>query len=623
MPEAVERPLPVPDLTRLELGGEWPVVRQIVALCAPHRRLLVPIVGLAVLAFLFEGIGIGLLIPLVDVLLKGAPGTADGSLFGETVRWLTDRLPEDYRLASVAGLVFLLILLKTAVIYAHHALSAWLGSRVARALRDRLFARSFELNLATVERLGIGRLHNTIDAQVARVAEALFSLTSLAASAAACVVFLALLLALSWPLTLAVMAGAVAVSLVMLVVRRAAERVGRESVLASDALSARIVESLTHHRLVLAMGTEAPEAARFGRTTDGLRRVLLRLEALRGLVEPLGELLYLPLMFAVVGLGLWLELGLAALLAFLLLLYRLQRHLRMLDRLRVELLGFAGPIEDVVTLLELEDRTVPRSGDRPFAGLARSIRFAGVSFDYGDPDKVGLRGVSFEIPAGAVVALVGPSGAGKSTIVGLLYRFFDPTAGRILVDDVPLAELELATWRRSLAFAGQDIELVRGSVRDNLAYGLSDVDDAAIMAALRTAYADGIVAALPGGLAVEIDARGQGLSGGQRQRLCLARALLRRPALLILDEATNALDADAEGVVLERLEALRGTMTTLVIAHRLATVRYADLVVVLDAGRVIEAGPPAALIAAEGRFGRLWRRETSDAAAASAGSPHA
>jgi len=611
------------ELARVELGGEWPVVRRLVELCAPERRTLIPIVALAVLAFFFEGIGIGLLIPLVDTLLGGATRTGDGGLFDRVITTLGDYLPAEQRLAWIAGLVFLLILLKTVVIYAHHALSARLGSRVARDLRDRLFRRTFAVGLLTVQQLGIGRLHNTIDAQVTRVAEALYSLTSIAASLAAASVFFALLLVISWPLTLAVIAGAAAISLVMLAVRRAAERIGRVSVVANDAVSGRIVESLTHHRLVLAMGTEAVEQARFSQTTEGLRRALLRLEALRGLVVPLGELLYLPLMFAVIGLGLAFGLGLPALLAFLLLLYRLQRHLRELDSLRVELAGFAGPIEDVVSLLDLEDPTAPRPGARAVDRIARSIRFEAVSFSYGEARATGVEGLSLTIPRGSTVALVGPSGAGKSTIIGLLYRFFDPKDGRILVDDAPLDTLDLAEWRRCLAYAGQDLELMQGTVRDNIAYGVAGADDAAIREALRAADAEGIVAALPRGLDSPIGARGLDLSGGQRQRLGLARALLRRPALLILDEATNALDADSERGILDRLRARQQGTTTLVIAHRLQTLHHADLVVVLEAGRIVESGPPAALLAADGAFSRLWRQQTTGGPASTDGSPHA
>jgi subfamily B ATP-binding cassette protein MsbA len=291
------------------------------------------------------------------------------------------------------------------------------------------------------------------------------------------------------------------------------------------------------------------------------------------------------------------------------LLYRLQPHLREFDRLRVEMAAFTGPIEDAVTLLDMHDARAPRSGREPITEIRDSIRFEGVSFDYGSPETAGITDVCFEIPKGRTVALVGPSGAGKSTIVGLLYRFFDPTAGRVLVDGVPLTKLDLAAWRQRLAFAGQDVELMDGSVRDNIAYGTPGASDAEIVAAARQAHADAFIDDLPGGYSSNVGARGLSLSGGQRQRLTLARALLRRPDLLILDEATNALDTEAESIVLERLSRMSAGISMLVIAHRLGTVRNADIVVVIDAGRVVEIGPPARLISAQGVFKRMWESQ--------------
>jgi subfamily B ATP-binding cassette protein MsbA len=394
-------------------------------------------------------------------------------------------------------------------------------------------------------------------------------------------------------------------------VRRGAQRFGRQLVATNADMSGRIIEALTHHRLVRAFGTETHEATRFAANSEALRRATLRTELLKGIANPATELLYVPLMFVAIGLGLALGLGMPTLLAYLLILYRLQPHLRHIDTLRVELASFGGPVEDIVTILEMQDPTAPRSGTRPVPAIRESIRFEQVSFDYGTPDAAGLAGVSFEIPKGAVVALVGPSGAGKSTAVGLLYRFFDPTAGQILVDGIPLTQLDLAAWRQRLAFAGQDIELMGGSVRDNIAYGSPSASDAEIVAAARQAHADAFIGTLPQGYASEVGGRGLSLSGGQRQRLTIARALLRKPDLLILDEATNALDADSEGIVLERVNEMAAGMTMLVIAHRLSTVQNADLVVVLDAGRVIEMGPPSSLISGQGAFNRLWKRQNA------------
>lgn len=598
---------------RIALGGEWPAIRALYDLCGERRRILAPIVALAILAFLLEGIGIGLLIPLVETFLAAGGESAAFGPFTTMMQGLTERLPDDHRLAIIGVLVFLLILLKTVVIYGHHVLAVWLSGHVGRSLRERLFDKTFSIGLLAVQRLGIGRLHNTVDAQVWHVTDGLDTLTRMLASAAAAVVFVVLLLLISWPLTVVVVLGFTAISLVMLAVRRGAKRFGRRAVEANAEMSDRIVETLTHHRLIRATGTERAEALRFGETTEGLRRAVLRTELLRGIASPANELLYVPLMFAVIAIGLVQGLGMPTLLAYLLLLYRLQPHLRQLDHLRVELAAINGPIEDIITILELEDRQAPRSGTRPIARIDRGIHFEDVAFDYGVADSAGLSGVTFEIPKGAVVALVGPSGAGKSTIVGLLHRFFDPTRGRILIDGVPLPELDLVAWRQRLAFAGQDLELMAGTVRDNIAYGQADATDEAIREAARLANAADFIDELPGGYASPVGARGLTLSGGQRQRLSLARALLRQPDLLILDEATNALDADSEHVVLERLHAARGGMSMLVIAHRLNTVRHADVIIVLEAGRVVETGSPAALRAqANGAFSRLLARETAD-----------
>ncbi|MCB1992433.1 MAG: ABC transporter ATP-binding protein [Geminicoccaceae bacterium] len=596
---------------RIRLDGDRQAVRALFALCGRRRVILIPIIVLAILAFLLEGMGIGLLIPLVDTMLGSQGQTSSQVGFGAVLGTLTDWLPEDHRLTLIVVLVCLLIVLKAAVIYGHHMLSVSLTSHVGGDLRDRLFRQTFDIGLLTIQRLGIGRLNNTIDIQVWKVCQAFDTLTHLTASMAASLVFLCLLLLISWPLTLAVIGSFLLVSLIMLAVRRAAQRRGRELVGVNADLSGRIVESLTHQRMVRAFGTEHLEMQRFHLASEAVRRAVWRTELLRGIVAPATELLYVPLMFGAIGLGLLLDLGMPALVAYLLMLYRLQPHLREIDRQRVELAAHTGPIEDVVTLLDIRDETAPRSGHRPITRIQGSIRFEGVSFDYGVAESAGVDDISFTIPKGATVALVGPSGAGKSTLIGLLFRFFDPTAGRILVDDVPLTELNLADWRRRLTFAGQDVELMSGTVYENIAYGSPDASDEAIRAAARLAHADHFIAALPGGYDAPIGARGLNLSGGQRQRLTLARAMLRRPDVLILDEATNSLDSESEDVVLQRLHAARGDMTLVVIAHRLRLVRHADLVVVLDNGRAIECGPPAELMSSGGAFDRLWRRQSA------------
>ncbi|HEX7614126.1 MAG TPA: ABC transporter ATP-binding protein, partial [Thermoanaerobaculia bacterium] len=241
---------------------------------------------------------------------------------------------------------------------------------------------------------------------------------------------------------------------------------------------------------------------------------------------------------------------------------------------------------------------------QPLGPFEREIRFESVSFSYGDGLEV-LSDVDLVLPRGSVTALVGPSGGGKSTLVSLLPRFMDPTAGRVLVDGTDIRGTTLASLRAQIGLVTQETVLFDESIRRNVAYGRPGAPDADVRAALAAANALAFVDALPAGIDTRVGEAGARLSGGQRQRLAIARALLKNAPILVLDEATSALDAESERAVQEALERLMAGRTVLVIAHRLSTVRSADQLVVLDAGRIVERGRHADLLAAEGMYRRL------------------
>ncbi|MBH0239395.1 ABC transporter transmembrane domain-containing protein [Methylobrevis albus] len=277
----------------------------------------------------------------------------------------------------------------------------------------------------------------------------------------------------------------------------------------------------------------------------------------------------------------------------------------------------AGAAERLAELLEEKPAIAPPADPLPLPVPPHgALAFEGVAFSYpGRPDVGVIRDISFEVAPGETVAIVGPSGAGKSTLFHLLLRFYDPTAGRVLVDGVDVARADPIEVRRRIAIVPQDTVIFAASAAENLRYGRPDASDAELRAAAEDALATGFIDALPEGFDTLLGERGVTLSGGQRQRIAIARAILKDAPVLLLDEATSALDAESESLVQTALERLMRGRTTLVIAHRLATVQAADRILVMDAGRIAETGTHEELVAKGGLYAKLARLQFADGGA--------
>ena len=489
-------------------------------------------------------------------------------------------------------------------------LRTYLVEKLARGLRHRLFVHCELLSVSFSHREHSARtmslFFNDVPLVVGLVGSTLIAaLNSLVALAIGAVV----LVSLSWQLAVV---GAVlppllgGVALVLTRPLRPATRRAQEKV---AELAQHLQESLAGLREVVAFGCEQAQSLRFGVVLGELLRLRMRVAFMEGALGAGSSVFSLIVSLVVVGYGGYLvirgEASLGTLVAMQTLFSLLFPPLRQLFGLGGALQKASGAAERITAFLA----TRPQVQQLPHAHapleVVGTITFDAVGFAY-QPDRPVLHDVSFTAHAGEVVALVGPSGAGKSTLVGLLARFYDPTSGRILLDGADLRDLSLAGLRRHIGMVFQDTFLFATTIRANLALGRPEASTEELVAAARAAHAWEFIERLPQGLDTEVGERGVRLSEGQKQRLAIARALVRDPRILILDEPTAALDARSERLLQAALDNLMRGRTTFVIAHRLATIQRADRILVLDGGRIVEHGSHAQLLARHGLYRELF-----------------
>ena len=549
--------------------------------------------GLVALLTFLEPLAAGAVLFLVSVLIDEV--FAGGRL---------DLLP------MIGGAYVAIIVVRLALEYATATLEIGVEEQIAQDLRKDLYTHVISVSPGSLGKHGTGDILTRLSSDVRRIEFLIFSgPLTVFADVASALFFLCFLLVMSWKLTLCAL---LIVPFLVLASLRFAPRVRRASSIAREeetAWMSRAEERLGAAPLMHAFGGQALEAGAFAMRSNRARRAEIRTVKIQSLLSLVVESFAAAGGLLVIAVGAYeIQAGaltLGAFVAFLGAIGSLYGPTRGLAKAPGQFQRAAASGERVARLLDMPSMVTEKPSAKAIGKAAGALEYNNVHFAYAGGEEV-LKGVSLKIEPGEMLAIVGPSGGGKSTLAQLALRLYDPTSGSVTLDGTDLRDLTIESLRRSVSVVFQESYVFGGTIMENIRYGRPDASDAAVKAAARTANVDSFISAMRGGYHAQVGPRGSWLSGGQRQRIALARALLRDPPVLMLDEATAAVDSEAEELIQDAVERLAGRRTIMVIGHRLSSIRRADRIVVVDQGRIVEAGIPSALLQTSSRARDLF-----------------
>ena len=580
-----------------EYGSGWSVYRRLLSYAFYYWPILV---GATITMMIMAGTEAGFA-ALMKPLMDESFGAAESDL----ARW-------------IPLLLILLFAVRGVAEFGATYSMRYVGRQIVKRLRRELFERLLVMPVQRFQHQSSGELISRLTYNVEQVAGAATDgFSVLVKDTLTVLVLLAWMFYLSVVLTLTILVIVPVVVLVVNVVSKQFRRLSHRIQGNMSDVTHVTQEVIEGHRVVRIFGGETYERERFEGINEGNRRLHMRMEGIKAAYVPIIQFI----VALVLALIIWMatsdilgeQITAGTFVSFLTAMLLLLTPIRRLSNINVTLQrGIAAGQNIFAVLDEVPERD---AGHTPMERARGALRLENVSFRYepGGPDV--LRDVDLDIQPGESVALVGRSGSGKTTLVNLLPRFFHPTRGRILLDGHDIEDLRLRDLRRQIAYVGQDVTLFADTIAANIAYGRVESTEDEVREAAAAAHALEFIERLPDGFDTLIGENGVLLSGGQRQRLAIARALLRDAPLLILDEATSALDNESERMVQAALRTLMHTRTTVIIAHRLSTIEHADRIVVLDAGRVMEVGPHADLLARDGIYTHLYQLQFRDAGA--------
>jgi ABC-type multidrug transport system fused ATPase/permease subunit len=578
--------------------------------------LLIPMT-LALAASLIEGLTFALLVPCINIIMHRS---IDISVFGAAGDYIKPLIPSfianDWTLftALLVSTIFLFTLVKIGFRYGSELLTARIGLRIANTFRKMLFERYLSFGKSYFDQQSSGHLFHVLMGHTQRISLALQEANSLTFSLVSMCAYLIVMLVISWELT----------ALVLLVfpiqhkattwLIRKIQKTSEDLAVSLKGLGRNISNVLGVIPLIKSYASEQKELYAFSQTSNAVENLEFSITKKRLLQAPIQQIIVLVTLFVVVGLIALLEsngqqAGLAEYAVFILVLRRASVQFGIINTLRTEIARSAGSISEINSILSDEQKGFIRSGNTAFESLSKNIEVRNLSFSYEKSTPI-LENISFSIPSGKKLGVIGQTGSGKSTLIHLLMRFYDCPENTIFIDGTDIREYELSSYLKRVALVSQDAFLINDSLRNNIAFGREEVhSDKELLSALDKVELRALVESLPDGLDTNIGDDGVRLSGGERQRISIARALLKNPEIVILDEPTSALDSQTEEAIQRQLDIVFADATIITIAHRLATIQNADLLLVLEHGRLIEYGTPEELLKNKGAYYSFWEAQ--------------
>lgn len=580
-------------------------------------------------AGLLEGVSIAVLYLAISVLLDGTANVAgDAQNVAESLGWLV-RIANQMvgQFGKQAVFIGLIVIVAVSQI-AQSGLSfcgVWFSSvvrlRVRRGVMRSVLGQAFDISFSEINRYKTGNIW-TYMANAKGIEKAIGEVNSLIHGIVIAIVYCIALLLLSWEMTFAALIIMALLSVGLRRIMKWINMTAEESLSLTHRLNSGIADYLSGMRLIRSFGAEDDAKEVMHRDIDRSSELTLRSTLLNSSITPLVDVTtFITLSVALIGASMVLQDRfteiLPTILTFILVLFRLMPRIGLLNSLRARLNTMWPVLADSMEFLRKDNKEIIKKGGVEYNKLKDKIEFRDVSLSYVSGERKAVSSINFTIPKGNHVALVGESGSGKSSIMDMLIGLYEPTAGSIIIDGIDQKDLDMDQWRRSIGVVGQDTFLFAAAIRDNIAFAKPDATEEEIVRASRIAHAHDFIIDLENGYDTVLGNRGYRLSGGQCQRLALARAILRDPDVLILDEATSDLDSQSEKFIQDALDSFAKGRTIVSIAHRLSTIMKADLIIVLENGHIVEKGTHDELLLLDGHYSGFWNLQSAGEASAS------